>query len=85
MVHPRRRSHRYSFLTKSAKIKLNYCSVITAYCYSFLTKSAKIKQEDFFEDDTISYSFLTKSAKIKLSEQWIDKEKAIVSLQNRLK
>ena len=33
----------YSFLTKSAKIKLENASLILRNCYSFLTKSAKIK------------------------------------------
>ena len=40
-------SARYSFLTKSAKIKLSYESIVHLYCYSFLTKSAKIKHIRF--------------------------------------
>ena len=33
----------YSFLTKSAKLKLVYRPETTKECYSFLTKSAKLK------------------------------------------
>ena len=36
----------YSFLTKSAKIKLPPSASNKAHRYSFLTKSAKIKQEN---------------------------------------
>ncbi len=35
---------RYSFLTKSAKIKRNRSDIPADIGYSFLTKSAKIKQ-----------------------------------------
>ena len=56
---------RYSFLTKSAKIKPEVTESVTAGCYSFLTKSAKIKPQTATSISIASYSFLTKSAKIK--------------------
>ena len=56
---------RYSFLTKSAKIKPNVPSSIHSRSYSFLTKSAKIKLCRSAFCNFTRYSFLTKSAKIK--------------------
>ena len=56
----------YSFLTKSAKIKLQVEAETREEGYSFLTKSAKIKLRNRDSSTLFSYSFLTKSAKIKL-------------------
>ena len=56
---------RYSFLTKSAKIKLPFTFLGCTSSYSFLTKSAKIKHRMQSPEQLYSYSFLTKSAKIK--------------------
>ena len=55
----------YSFLTKSAKIKLDKARQYDINGYSFLTKSAKIKPLIVYRLEQQSYSFLTKSAKIK--------------------
>ena len=57
----------YSFLTKSAKLKLKREKEILAYSYSFLTKSAKLKLVPFGGRYHNRYSFLTKSAKLKLT------------------
>ena len=75
----------YSFLTKSAKIKLGQNMASNASCYSFLTKSAKIKLLLIAALNPDSYSFLTKSAKIKPFDDGTRRRCAIVSLQNRLK
>ena len=56
----------YSFLTKSAKIKLKSKEDGIQNSYSFLTKSAKIKHKPSQCHTGSGYSFLTKSAKIKL-------------------
>ena len=76
---------RYSFLTKSAKIKPDRLCDGDADSYSFLTKSAKIKLPINPVVEAGRYSFLTKSAKIKLSAAGSALWDAIVSLQNRLK
>ena len=55
----------YSFLTKSAKLKLMDSVPVTMNCYSFLTKSAKLKRGAVNRQWIIGYSFLTKSAKLK--------------------
>ena len=65
---------RYSFLTKSAKIKLAKVSETIQRGYSFLTKSAKIKLERKSADYHHSYSFLTKSAKIKHKSKYENKD-----------
>ena len=56
----------YSFLTKSAKLKLTKSTNQKTIRYSFLTKSAKLKPEVVPVVLDGGYSFLTKSAKLKL-------------------
>ena len=56
----------YSFLTKSAKLKLAKRKGKVMDGYSFLTKSAKLKPEADLWRIEFGYSFLTKSAKLKL-------------------
>ena len=58
---------RYSFLTKSAKLKRGVVLFFPPIGYSFLTKSAKLKLSIWGIVTGMSYSFLTKSAKLKLS------------------
>ena len=55
----------YSFLTKSAKLKLKVIYRKQTTCYSFLTKSAKLKPGLSKGYISMCYSFLTKSAKLK--------------------
>ena len=64
----------YSFLTKSAKLKLDNFEAVDPSSYSFLTKSAKLKLHHSNIRKDIGYSFLTKSAKLKPQVKWSDEE-----------